>query len=222
MIRVALVDDQELVRTCLRTLAEHDGDITVVAEAADGRRGLEVVRRHRPHVVLMDLRMPVMDGLTAARELVADPSLASVRVLVLTTFDDDASVLAAIAAGAAGYLVKDTAPADFREAIRVVAAGDALLSPSVTRTVMRTLADHARTRPNPDLLRDLTQRERDILTLITHGQSNAEIGSTLHLSPDTARTYVSRLLAKLGARDRSQLVIIGYESGLVTAGENKA
>lgn len=219
MIRAVLVDDQELVRTGLRTLAEHDGDITIVAEAADGRRGLDAIRRHRPDVVLMDLRMPVMDGLTAIRELLGDPSLAAVRVLVLTTFDDEHSVIAAIAAGAAGYLVKDTAPAEFRHAIRVVATGDALLSPSVTQTVMRTVANRARQSPSPDLVRDLTQREREILILITRGQSNTEIGRTLHLSPDTARTYVSRLLAKLGARDRAQLVIIGYESGLVATGE---
>lgn len=218
MIRVVVVDDQELVRTGLRTLAEHDGDIQVVAEAADGDAGLSAVRQHRPDVVLMDIRMPRMDGITATRTIVADPSLADVRVVVLTTFDEDEDVLAAVRAGSAGYLLKDIAPAELRSAIRVVAAGDALLSPAITRTVLRMLSRTPSATARPALLDPLTDRERDVLTRVGLGESNHEIGASLHISPATARTYVSRLLSKLAARDRSQLVILSYESGLVSPG----
>ena len=219
MIRLVLVDDQELVRTGLRMLAERDGDITVVAEADDGRRGVAVVREHTPDVVLMDIRMPHLDGIAATRQIVADPSLAGVRVVVLTTFDEDENVLAAIRAGAAGYLLKDIAPAELRTAIRVVAAGDALLSPAITRKVMDTLATRAHTRTRPAILASLTDREREVLTRVGLGESNDEIGMSLHISPATARTYVSRLLGKLAARDRSQLVILSYESGLIRPGD---
>lgn len=218
MIRIVLVDDQELVRTGLRTLAEHDGDIQVVGEAADGRRALDVVRRDRPDVILMDIRMPVLDGLAATRAIVDDPALAGVRVVVLTTFDEDENVLAAIRAGAEGYLLKDIAPDDLRRAVRVVAAGEALLSPTITRTVMRTVADHPGDRTRPGMLDGLTGREVEVLARVALGESNDEIGASLFLSPATARTYVSRLLGKLNARDRSQLVVIGYESGLVSPG----
>lgn len=219
MIRLVLVDDQELVRTGLRTLAERDGDITVVAEADDGRRGVAVVRQHKPDVVLMDIRMPQLDGIAATRQIVDDPSLADVRVVVLTTFDEDENVLAAIRAGAGGYLLKDIAPAELRTAIRVVAAGDALLSPAITRKVMDTLATRADTRTRPAILAALTDREREVLTRVGLGESNDEIGMSLHISPATARTYVSRLLGKLAARDRSQLVILSYESGLIRPGD---
>lgn len=218
MIRVVLVDDQELVRTGLRVLAERDGDIEVVAEADDGAAGVDAVRRHRPDVVLMDIRMPRTDGIAATRTIVSDRSLADVRVVVLTTFDEDENVLAAIRAGSAGYLLKDIAPAELRDAIRTVAAGDALLSPAITRTVMRTLAERSGARVRPELLASLTDREREVLGRVGLGESNDEIGASLHISPATARTYVSRLLAKLSARDRSQLVILAYESGLVTPG----
>ena len=218
MIRLVLVDDQELVRTGLRTLAERDGDITVVGEAADGRGGLGVVRQHRPDVVLMDIRMPVMDGIAATKAIVEDPALADVRVVVLTTFDEDENVMNAIRAGAAGYLLKDVSPTDLREGIRFVAAGDALLSPAITGTVMRTLAGQLRRSTRPALVDGLTEREREVLQRVALGESNAEIVKALFISPATARTYVSRLLTKLGARDRAQLVVFAYESGLVVPG----
>jgi DNA-binding NarL/FixJ family response regulator len=219
MIRIVLVDDQEIIRTGLRTLAEHDGDIQVIAEADNGSRGVSAVRQHKPDVVLMDIRMPAMDGIAATKAIVGDREFANVRVVVLTTFDEDENVMAAIRAGAAGYLLKDIAPSDLRSAIRVVAAGDALLSPSITRKVMSTLAGRLNTQTRPMLLESLTDREREVLTRIGLGESNGEIGASLHISPATARTYVSRLLSKLGARDRSQLVVLSYESGLVRPGE---
>ena len=221
MIRIVLVDDQELVRTGLRALAERDGDIEVVGEAADGRAGLARVRELRPDLVLMDLRMPLLDGIAATARITADQTLDEVRVVVLTTFDEDEDVLAAIRAGAAGYLLKDVAPAALREAVRVVAGGDSLLSPAVTTTVLARLGEHLATRVEPGLLDALTPREREVLALVGRGMSNDEIGARLHLSPATARTYVSRLLAKLRARDRSRLVVLAYESGLVRPGEGR-
>ena len=221
MSRIVLVDDQELVRTGLRALAERDGDIEVVGEAADGRAGLARVRELRPDLVLMDLRMPLLDGIAATARITADPTLDEVRVVVLTTFDEDEDVLAAIRAGAAGYLLKDVAPAALREAVRVVAGGEALLSPAVTTTVLARLGEHLATRVEPGLLDALTPREREVLALVGRGMSNDEIGARLHLSPATARTYVSRLLAKLRARDRSRLVVLAYESGLVRPGEGR-
>jgi DNA-binding NarL/FixJ family response regulator len=221
VIRIAVVDDQELVRAGLCTLAERDGDIAVVAEAADGRAGLAAVRRHRPDVVLMDIRMPVLDGLAATRAVVADPDLAAVRVLILTTFDEDENVMAAIRAGAAGYLLKDVSPAGLRAAVRTVAAGEALLAPAVTARVMAAIAARPDTRVRPELLAPLTEREVEVLERVALGESNNEVGASLHISPATARTYVSRLLSKLGARDRTHLVILGYESGLVTPGRQR-
>ncbi|MGP5412128.1 response regulator [Brachybacterium paraconglomeratum] len=219
MIRIVLVDDQELVRTGLRALAERDGDIEVVGEASDGRSGLSRVRELRPDVVLMDLRMPQLDGIAATARITADAALDAVRVVVLTTFDEDEDVLAAIRAGAAGYLLKDVAPSALREAIRVVAGGDSLLSPAVTTTVLAQLGERLASRVSPGLLDGLTPREREVLALVGRGMSNDEIGAALFLSPATARTYVSRLLAKLAARDRSRLVVLAYESGLVRPGE---
>ncbi|SET27795.1 response regulator [Geodermatophilus poikilotrophus] len=218
MIRIVLVDDQELVRTGLRTLAERDGDITVVGEAGTGRAGLARIRELQPDVVLMDVRMPEMDGLQATREVVADPRLRDVRVLVLTTFDEDEHVFEAIRAGAAGYLLKDVSPTDLRQGIRVVAAGESLLSPSVTRTVLRSLADRLQAAVDDTPLQVLTQREREVLALVGRGLSNDEIARELFLSPATARTYVSRLLTKLDARDRARLVVLAYETGLVIPG----
>ncbi len=219
MIRVVLVDDQEVVRAGLRTLAEHEGDIEVVAEASTGAAGVSAVRALRPDVVLMDIRMPVLDGIEATRRIVADPTLGGVRVVILTTFDEDENVLGAIRFGAAGYLLKDIRPAELRHAIRVVAGGEALLSPAITRKVMHTVAARAGARIRPELIDGLTEREREVLRHIALGLSNVEIAETLHLSPATARTYVSRLLSKLEARDRSRLVILGYEAGLVIPGE---
>jgi DNA-binding NarL/FixJ family response regulator len=218
VIRIVLVDDQELVRTGLRALAERDGDITVVGEAGTGRAGLSRVRELHPDVVLMDVRMPETDGLQATRDIVADPGLDDVRVLVLTTFDEDELVFEAIRAGAAGYLLKDVSPTDLRSAIRVVAAGESLLSPAVTGTVLRSLADRLRAPVDDAPLRGLTEREREVLALVGRGRTNAEIARELFLSPATARTYVSRLLAKLGARDRARLVVLAYETGLVVPG----
>lgn len=217
-IRVVLVDDQQLVRAGLRPLAERDGDIEVVGEASDGRAGLARVRELRPDLVLMDLRMPMMDGLEATRAIVADPLLDGIRVLVLTTFDEDEHVQEAIRAGAAGYLLKDIAPDDLRSAIRAVAAGGSLLSPAITAAVMRAAAEGATARTDPSALAGLTEREIDVLTGIGRGLTNAEIASELFLSPATSRTYVSRLLAKLGARDRAALVVLAYETGLVRPG----
>lgn len=217
-ITVVLVDDQELVRTGLRALAEREGDIQVVAEAADGRAGVSRVRQLRPDVVLMDLRMPVMDGLAATEEIVSDPGLSGTRVVILTTFDEDDDVLRAVRIGASGYLLKDIGPAELRAAIRTVAGGQALLSPAITTTVMRQLSDSRAGRTDESLVSGLTDREREVLARVGLGESNDEIGRALFISPATARTYVSRLLAKLGARDRSRLVVIAYESGLVTPG----
>lgn len=217
-IRVVIVDDQELVRAGLRPLAERDGDISVVAEAADGRSGLSHVRELRPDVVLMDIRMPVMDGIEATQAIVADDALNGVRVLMLTTFDEDENVFAAIRAGAAGYLLKDVSPDDLRAAIRTVAAGDALLSPSVTSAVMRAVSEGHSPDPDGYGLDELTEREVEVLSGIGRGLTNDEIAAELFLSPATARTYVSRLLTRLDARDRAALIVLAYETGLVRPG----
>lgn len=219
MISVVLVDDQELVRTGLRLLLERDPDINVVGEADDGRRGVRLVQRTRPDVVLMDIRMPEMDGIEATRQIVADTALNGTKVVVLTTFDEDEDIQEAIRAGAAGYLLKDISPEELRRAVRIVAGGEALLSPSITRRVLQQLAASPSDSTHPELLAGLTEREREILRHVGLGESNDEIADNLSISPATARTYVSRLLAKLDARDRSQLVIIAYESGLITPGQ---
>jgi DNA-binding NarL/FixJ family response regulator len=219
VITVALIDDQALVRAGLRALLERDPDLNVVGEADDGRGGLALVRRLRPQVVLMDIRMPGMDGLAATRAIVGDAALAATRVVVLTTFDEDEHIDEAIRAGAAGYLLKDIAPDELRRAMHVVAGGEALLSPAITRRVMQRIAAGGRG-TNPALVAELTEREREVLRHIGLGQSNDELAEQLFISPATARTYVSRLLDKLSARDRSQLVILAYESGLVTPGQS--
>ncbi|MFE3457881.1 response regulator [Nocardiopsis aegyptia] len=223
MIGVLLVDDQPLVRTGVRSLLEREGDIEVVGESADGRTALADMDRLRPDVVLLDLQMPVLDGLAVLRERRrrADTSPgrhADTRIVVLTTFGEDDNVFAALRLGASGFVLKDAAPRELREAVRTVAAGEALLSPGVTRRVIERLADTSVAPEAAARLDVLTDRERDVLALVGRGMSNQEIGTALHLSPATARTHVGRLLAKLGARDRVGLVVIAYETGLVRPG----
>lgn len=220
MISVVLIDDQELVRAGLRALLEHAPDIKIVGEAGNGRRGVSLVRETRPDVVLMDIRMPVMDGLEATRQIVSDADLGASKVVVLTTFDEDEHIYEAIRAGAAGYLLKDISPTELRQAVHIVAGGEALLSPSITRRVMQqVVALSGSTRP--ELLSGLTEREREVIYHIGLGEANDEIACNLSISPATVRTYVSRLLDKLNARDRSQLVIIAYESGLIKPGQTQ-
>lgn len=220
MIRVVLADDQALVRSGLRALLANSGDLQVVGEASNGREALAVVTRTQPEVVLMDARMPGLDGIEATRRITADPRLSGVAIIMLTTFDEDDLIFAAIRAGASGYLLKDVEPADLREAIRVVAAGDALLSASVTRKVMEGIVSGPAGVAHRGQLNQLTEREREVLAGVGRGMSNDEIAAEIHISPATARTYVSRMLTKLGARDRAQLVVIAYESGIVTPGRH--
>ncbi|MFC0680083.1 response regulator [Lysobacter korlensis] len=214
MTTVLLVDDQDLVRAGLRALLAADPAITVVDEAGDGRRGVQLARRHQPDVVLMDIRMPGMDGLEATRAITGDPHLTETRVVILTTFDDEADVLEAMRVGAAGYLLKDTAGADLRAAVHVVGDGGNLLSPAITRRVMEMLAASP-VPPTPDpRLAVLSEREREVLERIGHGDTNDEIAAKLFISPATARTYVSRILTKLSARDRTELAVLAHRSGL--------
>ena len=212
MIDVVVVDDQALLRGSFRVLVDSADDLRVVGEAGDGAEAVSAVRSTSPDVVLMDVRMPGVDGIAATREI---SSFSAARVLILTTFDLDEYVYSALRAGASGFLLKDTPPADLLAAIRVVAAGDALLSPSVTR---RLVAEFSRT-PEPRTVRlgSITEREQEVLLLIARGFSNAEIMGELYLSAGTVKTHIGRLLQKLEARDRAQLVIAAYESGLVTA-----
>ena len=214
-ISVALADDQALVRMGLRVLIESEDDLRLAGEADNGRDAVALARRTRPDVILMDIRMPGLDGIGALRQITADPSCAGVRVIMLTTFETDEYVFDALQAGAAGFLIKDSEPADMLRAVRLVAAGESLLSPSVTRRVISSFtARSALRRPHPRLT-ELTEREREVLGLIGEGLSNAEIAERLVVSHATARTHVSRAMVKLGARDRAQLVVIAYQSGLV-------
>ena len=219
-IRVGIADDQPLIRTGLRTMIEHTIDLVLVAEAEDGVQAVALARRHRPDVLLMDIRMPKLDGIEATRQITSERAMASVRVVVLTTFDSDEYVYNAIRAGASGFLLKDAPPEDVLDAIRVVADGDALLAPSVTRRLIADIAARpGGSRRSAAELEPLTDREREVLTLVGRGMSNAEIGAQLYVSPATAKAHVSHVMTKLLARDRAQLVVIAYESGLVRPGE---
>ena len=218
MIKVLLADDQALVRAGFRALLEAQTDMEVVGEAADGEEAVALARTHAPDVVLMDIRMPGLDGLAATRRITDDGRLEGVRVVILTTFELDEYVYEALRAGASGFLVKDTEPAELLRGVRVVAGGEALLSPSVTRRLIEEFATRAK-EPRPARELDaLTDREREVVALVADGLSNAEIGERLVVSPATAKTHVSRAMGKLGARDRAQLVVTAYESGLVRPG----
>ena len=217
-IRVVLADDQTLVRAGFRSLLDAQDDIEVVGEAADGDEAVRLAIDLRPDLVLMDVRMPRMDGLEATRRVVADSRLGDVRVVILTTFGVDEYVFEAIRSGASGFLVKDTEPPELLHAVRVVAGGDALLSPGVTRRLIEEFAAHAKDAVSGADLEQLTDREREVMALVGEGLSNEEIARRLYVSPATAKTHVSRAMAKLGARDRAQLVVIAYESGLVRPG----
>ena len=216
MIRVVLADDQALVRAGFRMLLDAEDGIEVVGEADDGVAAVELARTLKPDVILMDVRMPRMDGLEALRQIVDDDTLTGVRVLVLTTFELDEYVFEALRAGGSGFLVKHTQPADLVRAVREVAAGEALLSPSVTRRLIAEFASRPR-RPDtaPPSMAVLTDREREVVGLVAQGMTNSEIAEELVLSPATARTHVSRAMIKLNARDRAQLVVFAYQSGLV-------
>jgi DNA-binding NarL/FixJ family response regulator len=215
VIRVAIADDQVLVRAGFASLLTGHDDLTVVGEADDGESAVALARRARPDVLLMDVRMPGVDGIEATRRICADPDLSNVRVVVLTTYELDEYVFEALRAGASGFLTKDVDPAALRDAVRTVAGGHALLTPSVTRRVVDLFASVHRSPPDASRLDVLSERERDVLALVAEGLTNHEIGARLHLSPLTAKTHVSRILQKLGARDRAQLVIVAYQTGLV-------
>lgn len=221
-IRVLLADDQALVRAGFRVLVDSDPGLQVVGEATNGAEAVDLALLHRPDVVLMDIRMPTVDGLEATRRISAEERLAATRVLILTTFDADDYVFDALRAGASGFLLKDTEPEDLLAAVRVVARGDALLAPSVTRRLIAEVAGrNSRSGPAVSAVLDpLTEREREVLGLVAAGLTNDEIAGRLYVSPLTAKTHVSRILTKLGARDRTQLVVMAYESGVVRPGDD--
>lgn len=219
MIRVLLADDQALVRAGFGALLNSEPDIEVVAEAGDGDEAIRLARSTRPDVVLMDIRMPGTDGLAATGRILADPALERTRVVILTTFDLDEYIFEALRSGASGFLVKDTEPRDLLQAVRVVHAGEALLSPGITRRLIADFVKRPNRSPGPSpRLNGLTDREREVLSLVGRGLSNEEIAGELVLSPATAKTHVSRAMVKLGVRDRAQLVVLAYETGLVTPG----
>jgi DNA-binding NarL/FixJ family response regulator len=218
VIRVLVADDQALVRAGFGVLIESADDLDVVGLAANGVEAVELTQQTRPDVVLMDIRMPVMDGLQATARILQAPDAGTVRVLMLTTFDLDEYVFGALKAGASGFLLKDTPPADLLAGVRIVAAGDALLSPSVTRHLIEEFVRRPKAAPQvPPSLDGLTEREAQVLTLVARGLSNGEIAQRLFVSPATAKTHVGRLLMKLNVRDRAQLIIVAYETGLISA-----
>jgi DNA-binding NarL/FixJ family response regulator len=221
VIRVLLVDDQALVRAGFRALVDSEDDLEVVGEAGDGEEALELIGELKPDVVLMDIRMPRLDGIEATRRLAADPSLSGVRLVILTTFETDAYVFEALRAGASGFLVKDTEPRELLHAIRVVAGGEALLSPSVTQRLIAEFAAQVAVPRRSPRLEVLTEREREVMALVAGGLSNDEIAERLVVSPATAKTHVSRVMGKLDARDRAQVVVAAYESGLVRPGRDR-
>ena len=218
MIRVAIADDQQLVRAGFAALVDSEPDLEVVGEAATGAEAVALVTRTKPDVVLMDIRMPDGDGLWATEQIVSRPELAATHIVIVTTFELDEYVAHAIRAGASGFLVKDTEPVELIRAVRVVAAGDALLSPSVTRRLLERVSGTLSQTPDASVLNVLTEREREVLALVGRGLTNDEIGRSLFLSPLTAKTHVSRIMSKLAARDRVHLVVVAYETGLVRAG----
>jgi len=219
VIKVVVADDQDLVRAGFRVLVDSAEDLKVVAEAANGEEAVEATIREHPDVVLMDVRMPVIDGIEATRRICGAHQGARTKVIMLTTFDRDEFVHEAMRAGASGFLLKDSPPAHLLDAIRVVAAGEALLAPTVTRRLIEEFVRRPTlNRPSLDSLNQLTGREKEVLSLVAQGLSNAEIAGTLVLSPATAKTHVSRIMAKLHARDRAQLVMVAYETGLITPG----
>jgi DNA-binding NarL/FixJ family response regulator len=215
MIRVLLADDQSLVRAGFKALLDAREDIVVVGEAPDGAAAVELARKLRPDLILMDIRMPGLDGLEATREIAADPELAGVRIIILTTFALDEYLFDALRFGASGFLVKDTEPADLATAVRVVAQGDSLISPSMTRKLVAEFASRSKGPRVTSQLDALTEREREVMALVAEGLSNHEIAAKLYMSPATARTHVGRAMTKLGVRDRAQLVVLAYETGLV-------
>ena len=220
MIRVALVDDQALLRAGLRVLLDSEDDIAVVGEAGDGEEAIALARQTRPDVILMDIRMPGLDGVEATKRIAEDDRLEGVRVLILTTFESDEYVFEALRVGASGFLVKDSKPTDILGAVRVLASGEALLSPSVTRRLIEEYAAWPeRRRRAPTELDELTPREREVMELVAYGLTNAEIAERLVVSPATAKTHVSRTMMKLHAHDRAQLVVLAYQTGLVSPGE---
>jgi RNA polymerase sigma factor (sigma-70 family) len=218
VIRVLLADDQGLVRAGFRALLDAEADVQVVGEAGNGREAIELARALVPDVVLMDVRMPELDGLAATRAIAEDEALSAVRIVILTTFEQDEYVFESLKAGASGFLVKDTEPAELVRAVRAVASGDALLSPGVTRRLIEEYASHAKEALSSGALEQLTEREREVMALVAEGLSNDEIAQKLFVSPATAKTHVSRAMVKLRARDRAQLVVFAYESGLVRPG----
>ncbi|MFE7233616.1 response regulator [Streptomyces sp. NPDC002405] len=217
MIKVLIVDDQALVRGGFRVLVESEPDMTVVGEASDGAAAAELASRTRPHIVLMDVQMPGVDGIEGIRRIMADPDLSAVRVLVLTTFDEDKYAIEGMIAGASGFLLKNTDPAQLLHGIRVVAGGEELLSPGLTKRLLARVPA-AGARSNDDVFAELTTREREIVALVAQGMSNADITRELVISPATTKTHVSRALTKLGARDRAHLVALAYQHGLVDPG----